>query len=392
MLRSFDESRRASARAGGAGESRRPHRVSLRGSLDHVCRARRAGGACIRRLPRARHRPGRACAPALARHARARCRVARRSARRRGGDRAQYAPFRSGVSIRLRRQRSPDLRCRRPVRPGTPGSRRRVHSARHPCRCGRRRVCRNALLARPARPRDAHQRAHPALPRDPAFWLYSSGTTGKPKGIIHSHKDVLSAGQIYGETLALAPGDRVFVTSKLFFAYALDHGFLGSLAHGLTAVLHPDWPDIDEACEIVAREQPAVFASVPSFYRRLAALPDRQARTVPCRALFPLGRRADPGAAGGALDAGDRRRAAFDLWNVGDIRCLHGHASRACRRSAAWKAAARSGGPARGKRGRASNAGRAGSPVGQASRACARVCEPARSDARAVLRRLVLHP
>jgi 3-hydroxybenzoate/4-hydroxybenzoate---CoA ligase len=120
------------------------------------------------------------------------------------------------------------------------------------------------------------ERAHPALPGDPAFWLYSSGTTGKPKGIIHSHKDVLSAGQVYGETLGLAPGDKVFVTSKLFFAYALDHGFLGSLAHGLTAVLHPDWPDVDEACEIVARERPAVFASVPSFYRRLAALPDRK--------------------------------------------------------------------------------------------------------------------
>ncbi|MGH8675342.1 MAG: AMP-binding protein [Burkholderiales bacterium] len=119
-------------------------------------------------------------------------------------------------------------------------------------------------------------RAHPAAPQDPAFWLYSSGTTGKPKGIIHSHKDVLTAGQVFAETLALAPGDKVFVTSKLFFAYALDHGFLGSLAHGLTTVLHPDWPDIGDACEIVSRERPSVFASVPSFYRRLAGLTDPQ--------------------------------------------------------------------------------------------------------------------
>ena len=135
------------------------------------------------------------------------------------------------------------------------------------------------LLARatPAR------QAHPAQPLDPAFWLYSSGTTGKPKGIIHSHKDVLSAGQVYDETLALAPGDQVFVTSKLFFAYALDHGFLGSLARGLTTVLHPDWPEIDAVCEIVSRERPAVFASVPSFYRRLAALPD--AKLEPFRAV-----------------------------------------------------------------------------------------------------------
>jgi len=117
---------------------------------------------------------------------------------------------------------------------------------------------------------------HEAGPEDPAFWLYSSGTTGKPKGIIHSHKDVLAAGQVFAETLALAPGEKVFVTSKLFFAYALDHGLLGSLAHGLTSVLHSDWPEIGDVCAIVARERPAVFASVPSFYRRLAALSDRE--------------------------------------------------------------------------------------------------------------------
>ena len=124
---------------------------------------------------------------------------------------------------------------------------------------------------------------HPAHPDDPAFWLYSSGTTGKPKGIIHTHKDVVAAGRVFAETLELVPGDKVFVTSKLFFAYALDHGLLGSLANGLTAVLHPEWPDVDEACDTVAREQPAVFASVPSFYRRLAALAD--ARLAPFRAV-----------------------------------------------------------------------------------------------------------
>jgi benzoate-CoA ligase len=74
--------------------------------------------------------------------------------------------------------------------------------------------------------RDEHRPCATGEARDPAFWLYSSGTTGKPKGIIHSHKDVACGGQVFAETLALAPGDRVFVTSKLFFAYALDHGLL----------------------------------------------------------------------------------------------------------------------------------------------------------------------
>jgi len=118
--------------------------------------------------------------------------------------------------------------------------------------------------------------AHPCGLEAAAFWLYSSGTTGKPKAIVHAHKDVLPAGQVYRETLDLVPGDKVFVTSKLFFAYALDHGMLGALAQGLTCVLHPDWPEVSDALALVARERPALFASVPSFYRRLAALSDAE--------------------------------------------------------------------------------------------------------------------
>ena len=75
---------------------------------------------------------------------------------------------------------------------------------------------------------------------DPAFWLYSSGTTGKPKGIVHAHKDVLPAGTGMRGVLGLGPGDTVFSTSKLFFAYGLEHGLLGPLAIGATSVLHPD--------------------------------------------------------------------------------------------------------------------------------------------------------
>jgi non-ribosomal peptide synthetase component E (peptide arylation enzyme) len=99
--------------------------------------------------------------------------------------------------------------------------------------------------------REALARAAPqaapyaARPEDPAFWLYSSGTTGKPKGIMHAHRSLLTAGQAQREVIGLAPGERSFATSKLFFAYALEHGLLGPLAIGATAVLEPDWPDAE---------------------------------------------------------------------------------------------------------------------------------------------------
>ncbi len=119
---------------------------------------------------------------------------------------------------------------------------------------------------------------HPAQPQDAAFWLYSSGTTGRPKGIVHAHQSVLAAGQAQREVLGLGPGDKVFVTSKLFFAYALENGMLGPLAIGATTILHPDWADVEQIQAIVARHAPAAVFSVPTFYRRLLALsPDRLA-------------------------------------------------------------------------------------------------------------------
>jgi benzoate-CoA ligase len=146
---------------------------------------------------------------------------------------------------------------------------------------------RDALAkADPSRP------AYPAAPDHPAFWLYSSGTTGKPKGIIHTHKDVLPAGQVQREVFGLGPGDTVFTTSKLFFAYALEMGMLGSLAIGATSVLNPEWADVEPVLALAARHAPSAFFSVPSFYRRLLALPaERLAPLAAVRCFVSAGER-----------------------------------------------------------------------------------------------------
>jgi acyl-coenzyme A synthetase/AMP-(fatty) acid ligase len=125
--------------------------------------------------------------------------------------------------------------------------------------------------------------AYPAQPQDPAFWLYSSGTTGKPKGIVHAHKDILPSGQVMHEVFGLGPGDTILTTSKLFFAYALEMGFLGALAIGATSILNPEWADAAPVAALVARHAPTAFFSVPSFYRRLLALPPE--RLAPFRAI-----------------------------------------------------------------------------------------------------------
>ena len=114
--------------------------------------------------------------------------------------------------------------------------------------------------------------AFDALPDTPAFGLYTSGTTGQPKGILHSHRGFLSLGQAFRE-IGIGAGDRVFTTSKLFFAYGLEHALLGTLALGATSILFADWPDTEAVIDIVARHQPAALFSVPTVYRRLLGEP-----------------------------------------------------------------------------------------------------------------------
>ncbi|HXZ53528.1 MAG TPA: AMP-binding protein [Burkholderiales bacterium] len=121
----------------------------------------------------------------------------------------------------------------------------------------------------------AQEGCSPTRPDDAAFWLYSSGTTGRPKGIIHTHKDLLPAGQVMRDVVHIGPGEKVLTTSRLFFAYGLEHALLGVLAVGATSVLHTDWSDVARVCALVAEHRPTAFFSVPSFYRRLLMLGSR---------------------------------------------------------------------------------------------------------------------
>jgi benzoate-CoA ligase len=114
----------------------------------------------------------------------------------------------------------------------------------------------------------------PTVAADPAFMLYSSGTTGRPKGILHSHANAAQAGKMLREGVRLAEGEVVLATSKLFFAFALDNAFTGVLACGGATVLSEDWPEPAQVAARVARWKPRVFATVPTFFRRLLALDD----------------------------------------------------------------------------------------------------------------------
>ena len=78
---------------------------------------------------------------------------------------------------------------------------------------------------------------------DAAFWLYSSGTTGFPKGAIHLHHDMIVEADLYAkETIGLVESDVSFSIAKLFFAYGLGNGLYFPLRTGGTTVLLPERP------------------------------------------------------------------------------------------------------------------------------------------------------
>ncbi len=115
---------------------------------------------------------------------------------------------------------------------------------------------------------------------DMAFWLYSSGTTGRPKGAIHLHHDMIVAADLYAQaTLRLKEEDVSFSVAKLFFAYGLGNGLYFPLRVGATTVMLSERPTPEAVFATLDQHQPTVFYSVPTSYLALLHQADKAGRT-----------------------------------------------------------------------------------------------------------------
>ena len=105
---------------------------------------------------------------------------------------------------------------------------------------------------------------------DPAFWLYSSGSTGFPKGCIHLQHDMVICSELYAKaTLGITENDRFFSVAKMFFAYGLGNGLYFSLAVGATSILWPGSPSPPNIYGVIEKFKPTLFFSVPSNFASL---------------------------------------------------------------------------------------------------------------------------
>ncbi|MGE5548011.1 MAG: benzoate-CoA ligase family protein [Solirubrobacterales bacterium] len=109
--------------------------------------------------------------------------------------------------------------------------------------------------------------AVPASATDECFWLYSSGSTGQPKGAVHLHRDMVVTSEFYGvRTLGAREDDVFFSAAKLFFAYGLGNGMTFPLWVGGTAVLLEERPTPQSTFDTIAKFKPTLFFGVPTLY------------------------------------------------------------------------------------------------------------------------------
>jgi acetyl-CoA synthetase len=113
---------------------------------------------------------------------------------------------------------------------------------------------------------------------EPAFIVYTSGTTGKPKGIVHAHRWIVALGDLNRYRLPPQTGDVVLATGEWSFISALGHNLLFPLRNGVTGAVLSSRATPENVLAAIEKHKVTVLYSVATVYRRLLAMPGFEKR------------------------------------------------------------------------------------------------------------------
>lgn len=142
-------------------------------------------------------------------------------------------------------------------------------------------------------PEVARERALAVRPDDLADILFTSGTTGQPKGVMCTHEQVLRGYASWTEVVGLRRGDRYLVVNPFFHAFGYKSGWLACILRGATCLPHAVF-DVPAVLARVARDRISMLPGPPTLYQSILMHPDRQQFDLSCLRLAVTGAAAIP--------------------------------------------------------------------------------------------------
>lgn len=138
---------------------------------------------------------------------------------------------------------------------------------------------------------EPHAETSPTTRDDVCFWLYTSGSTGMPKGAVHLHSHLILTAELYARrVLGMVESDSVYSAAKLFFAYGLGNALTFPMSVGATSILFADRPTPAAVAKLLVDKKPSIFCGVPTLYAAMLASPEFPARDrVALRACVSAG-------------------------------------------------------------------------------------------------------
>jgi benzoate-CoA ligase family protein len=121
---------------------------------------------------------------------------------------------------------------------------------------------------------------------DAALWLFSGGTTGRPKAVVQPHRSFVNTAECYGKgVIGYREDDVTLSVPKLFFGYATGSNLLFPFSVGARAVLFPERCTPERLFEQIARHRPTILVNVPTMVHKMVGHAEARAQDLSCLRL-----------------------------------------------------------------------------------------------------------